>query len=107
MIPVGLAGWLDAALDDASSESFAHATQDANFVCLDHIGIPLAPLIVAARNRARAPARLLLIAHAPGAYVLEWVLLRLLLSLNPPHKSGSNTARQRRKCPLNWDDGNS
>jgi hypothetical protein len=30
-----------------------------------------------------------------------------LLNLNPPHKSGSGAARQRRKCPLNWDDGSS
>jgi len=32
-------------------------------------------------------------------------LLQPRLNLNPPRKLGSSTARQRRKCPLNWDDG--
>src|SRR5207253_5675612 len=48
--------------------------------CPSYEGIPLAPLFTALRNRARARARLLLIAHSPGAYVWEWAVLRPLLA---------------------------
>lgn len=84
---VPLLRWLDAVFDRAPtpsvlrqfSEQFREVTRGYDFLCPDHHAIPLAPSLIHLRNLARAPIRLLLIAHAPGAYALEWVLLRPLL----------------------------
>jgi glycosyltransferase involved in cell wall biosynthesis len=60
-------------------EAFLNATRDFQFLCPNYLAIPLAPLLLYLRNRSRSRIRLLLIAHAPGAYALEWALLRPLL----------------------------
>jgi glycosyltransferase involved in cell wall biosynthesis len=59
--------------------AFASATRNFDFLCPNYKVIPFVPLLLYIRNRSHAPIRLLLIAHAPGAYVLEWSLLRPLL----------------------------
>jgi glycosyltransferase involved in cell wall biosynthesis len=84
---VRLLPWLDTILGwRAMPESmqdvagrFLAATRGFDFFCPDHHAIPLAPICLFLRNQARVPIRLLLIAHAPGIYSLEWVLLRPLL----------------------------
>jgi glycosyltransferase involved in cell wall biosynthesis len=84
---VAILPWLEAilgphamacAMQDAAG-AFLSATRGYDFLCPDHHAIPLAPICLLLRNRSQAPIRLLLIAHAPGAYVLEWTLLRPLL----------------------------
>jgi glycosyltransferase involved in cell wall biosynthesis len=61
-------------LADAATR-FATATSDIDFICPGYEAIPLAPLLVALRDRARSSARLLFIAHAAGAYAMEWALI--------------------------------
>lgn len=82
--PVALGPWAQAALpDDCGATSptadFDEATRGFDFVCPDFNGIPLLPAVAAARNRSSSSIRLLVIAHSPGAYLLEWALLRPLL----------------------------
>jgi glycosyltransferase involved in cell wall biosynthesis len=87
IVEVDISSWLTGILGewgtsrDTSNEakSFRAGTSGFDFLCPDHHAIPLAPICLQLRNRARAPIRLLLIAHAPGVYGLEWVLLRPLL----------------------------
>src|SRR5437016_4952940 len=65
--------------DKAILRTFRSATRDYDFLCPNFVAIPSTPLLLYLRNCSRAPIRLLLIAHAPGAYALEWALLRPLL----------------------------
>src|SRR5437899_7443997 len=84
---VDLAQWLNSIFgnepirpdDRTTLRAFRSATREFDFVCPNYVAIPAAPLLLYLRNRSRAPIRLLLIAHAPGAYALEWTLLRPLL----------------------------
>ncbi len=84
---VALAQWLGSLFsgemirpdEKAVHEMFRSATAGFDFLCPNYIGIPLTPLLLYLRNRSAAPIRLLLIAHAPGVYGLEWALLRPLL----------------------------
>ena len=62
-----------------AARNFAAEAGDFEFFCPGYHCISLAPLFLSLRNQARARTRLLLIAHAPGAYVLEWALLRPLM----------------------------
>ena len=50
-----------------------------DFLCPDHHGLAFVPRLLALRNRGELPLRLLLIAHSPGAFLFEWVLVRPLL----------------------------
>ena len=85
--PVDLSDWLNSILGrdelrpDGSGvhRAFAEATREYQFLCPNYRAIPLAPLLLYLRNRSRSRIRLLLIAHAPGAYALEFALLRPLL----------------------------
>jgi glycosyltransferase involved in cell wall biosynthesis/aminoglycoside phosphotransferase (APT) family kinase protein len=87
VLEVDLAQWLDSIFDrqrlspndQAVHEAFTSATSGFDFLCPNYLGIPLTPLLLYVRNQSRARIRLLLIAHAPGAYGLEWALLRPLL----------------------------
>jgi glycosyltransferase involved in cell wall biosynthesis len=63
----------------AQSAAFRAATQHFSFLCPDHHGIPLLPRLALLRNRSHSQVRLLLIAHSPAAYLLDWALLRPLL----------------------------
>ncbi|WP_437587683.1 glycosyltransferase [Sorangium sp. So ce1000] len=84
---VDAAAWLGAIFgpaelrpdDEAVHAAFREATRGYDFLCPNYRAIPLAPLLLYVRERSRSPIRLLLIAHAPGAYGLEWALLRPLL----------------------------
>src|SRR5436190_8668727 len=84
---VDLATWLDSIFgrerlrpgNRIVHESFRSTTRGFDFLCPNYVAISVAPLLLHLRNRSRAPIRLLLIAHAPGAYALEWALLRPLL----------------------------
>jgi glycosyltransferase involved in cell wall biosynthesis len=60
-------------------QKFATNTQACDYFCPAYECMQLSPLFMALRNHSRANVRLLLIAHAPGAYIMEWVLLRPLL----------------------------
>ncbi|WP_392533435.1 glycosyltransferase [Nostoc sp. C117] len=85
--PVPLISWCDEILGYVSSpltlseaaQKFAAATAQFDFLCPSYECIALTPLFLALRNRTRSRIKLLLIAHAPGAYLLEWILLRPLL----------------------------
>ncbi len=84
---VDLAEWLDSIFgqqelqpdDRTVREAFKAVTRDFDFLCPNYRGIPVLPLLLYVRNHSRSPIRLLLIAHAPGAYALEWALLLPLL----------------------------
>jgi glycosyltransferase involved in cell wall biosynthesis len=86
--PVELLPWLDEALGpvDASTplgeaaRLFTAATEGFDFFCPGYECISLTPLFLSLRNRSRSRIRLLFIAHAPGAYLLEWALIRPLLT---------------------------
>lgn len=65
---------------DAAASRFAAATAGQDFFCPNYECIPLAPLLLAVRNRARSHVRMLFIAHAAGAYSFEWALMRPLLA---------------------------
>jgi glycosyltransferase involved in cell wall biosynthesis len=104
-----LTSWLDSILGSAATPGslndvagqFAAATSGFDFLCPDHHAIPLIPLFLHLRNRARAPIRLLFIAHAPGAYGLEWALIRPLLAPGDRIIAPSRSAREviRFLCP--------
>lgn len=64
---------------ERAARALAASTAGFAYVCPGHELIPLAPLLVALRNLSGSPVRLLLIAHAPGVYLMEWVLLAPLL----------------------------
>ena len=51
------------------------------------------PQLLHLRNESRAPIRLLFIAHAPGAYPLEWALLGPLLRRGDRIVAPSQSAR--------------
>ena len=84
---VALLPWCEAVLGPTDSpyplkeaaRNFAAETAGFDFLCPDSHCIALTPLFLSLRNRTQARTRLLLIAHAPGAYVMEWILLRPLL----------------------------
>ncbi len=66
------------ASDPQTHERFRAATAGDDFISVDYAGLISLPLIARIRNRAGARVRLLLIAHAPAAYPLDWAVLRLL-----------------------------
>lgn len=84
---VPLLSWLDTILGPVASpvslgqaaRNFAAECASFDYLCPNYECIALAPLLLSLRNRAQAKTRLLLIAHAPGAYAIEWALLRPLL----------------------------
>ncbi|MEO8561616.1 MAG: glycosyltransferase [bacterium] len=73
---------------------FAKHTAGCDFFCPSYECIPLAPLLLAIRNRARSSTRLLLIAHAAGAYVFEWALMHPLLAEGDVIIAPSESARR-------------
>lgn len=81
-----------------AAQRFAAATRNAHFLCPNWEAIVLAPLLIALRNRGRAPIRLLLIAHAPGAYAFEWALLRPLLRPGDLIVAPSDSAKATIEC---------
>ncbi len=97
-----LEAWCDAILGpagtalalDMAAPRFAEHTAGQDFFCPSYECIPLAPLLLAVRNRARARVRLLFIAHAAGAYSFEWTLLRPLLASGDIIVAPSESARR-------------
>lgn len=85
--PVDLLPWLGESLGPVNSsqppgdaaKKFAAATEGFDFFCPGYECIMLTPLLLSLRNHSRSRSRLLFIAHAPGAYLLEWALIRPLL----------------------------
>jgi glycosyltransferase involved in cell wall biosynthesis len=64
---------------DRAAERLRGVLDGVDFFSPDYEATLLAPLFLAARNRARAHTRLLVIAHSPGAWPLEWAVLAPLL----------------------------
>jgi glycosyltransferase involved in cell wall biosynthesis len=62
-----------------AARKLSAATRRFHFFCPAYESQMLAPVFLALRNRAGADIRLLFIAHAPGASVMEWVLMRPLM----------------------------
>lgn len=62
-----------------AAENFYKKTRRYDFFCPGYELISLAPLFLALRNMSGSRTRLLFIAHAPGAYVMQWALLGPLL----------------------------
>jgi glycosyltransferase involved in cell wall biosynthesis len=79
---------------DAAGRRLRALTAGYDYVAPNYECMPVAPLLLAARNRARAPVRLLFIAHAAGAYALEWALLRPLLAPGDVVVTPSESARR-------------
>jgi len=102
VLEVDLAQWLDSIFgkqrilpnDKAVQKAFSSATSGFDFLCPNYLGIPLTPLLLYVRNQSSAGIRLLLIAHAPGAYGLEWALLRPLLRSDDVIIAPTNSARE-------------
>src|SRR6185503_3649643 len=102
VLEVDLSQWLDSIFGKqrilpnhkAFHKAFTSATSGFDFLCPNYLGIPLAPLLIYLRNQSNSPIRLLLIAHAPGAYALEWALLRPLLRSDDVIIAPSNSARE-------------
>lgn len=79
---------------DRATDAFRDAVGSADFLCPTYEGIPLAPLLAALRNRSGARVRMLLIAHASGAYAMEWALLSPLLAPGDIVIAPSQSARR-------------
>jgi glycosyltransferase involved in cell wall biosynthesis len=86
--PTDLMPWLDEVLGPVDSpysllnaaRRFSVRSEGFDFFCPGYECISLAPLLLSLRNCSRSRIRLLFIAHAPGAYLLEWTLMRPLLA---------------------------
>jgi glycosyltransferase involved in cell wall biosynthesis len=76
-----------------AARRLADLLKDVDFVAPDFEATALAPLLLALRNRARLATRLLLVTHAPGAWILEWVLLDRLLAPGDVIVAPSRNAR--------------
>ncbi len=63
----------------AASRRLGDLVAGFDFVAPNYEAACLAPLLLELRNRAHLATRLLLVAHAPGAWPLEWALLGALL----------------------------
>ena len=78
-----------------AEDNFRRTVDGYDYFCPGCELIPFAHIFMALRNKSRSNIRLLLIAHAPGAYVMEWALLRPLLLpgdvIIAPSKSGQDT----------------
>lgn len=70
------------------------ATAGYDFFCPSYEGFALTPLFLYYRNLCRAAIRLMFIAHAPGQYSLEWLLLRPLLRPGDLIIAPSRSARE-------------
>src|ERR1022692_331928 len=70
--------WTQALLSGDTDE-LDRLTDSHDFVCPSHDGVPFLPPFLLARNKRRSRTRLLLVAHAPGAWALEWALIWPLL----------------------------
>ena len=69
-----------------AEDNFRRTVDGYDYFCPGCELIPFAHIFMALRNNSRSNIRLLLIAHAPGAYGMEWARLRPLLLGNPdPH----------------------
>lgn len=64
---------------ETATRNFERLTSGYPFLCPSYECIALVPLFASFRNRAGAPVRLLILAHAPGAFALEWAMLKPLL----------------------------
>jgi glycosyltransferase involved in cell wall biosynthesis len=86
--PADLLPWFDEVLGHVNSplslpdaaRQFSIATAGFDFLAPGYECISLIPLLLSLRNRSHSRIRLLFIAHAPGAYLLEWALIRPLLA---------------------------
>lgn len=78
-----------------AEDNFLRHAEGYDYFCPGCELIPQAHIFMALRNRSGANIRLLLIAHAPGAYVMEWAMLRPLLVpgdlIIAPSQSGQET----------------
>ncbi len=100
--PVSQQDWFTALLGPRRSEvnwneavrRLPDCTRGFQFYCPAYEAQPLAPLFLALRNRSGAPIRLLFIAHAPGTYLLEWILMRRLLRSGDLIVAPSESARR-------------
>ena len=78
---------------EQAAAAFAAQARGLDFIAPSYEGMALAPLLAALRNHAGSPARLLLIAHAPGTSLLEWALLAPLLAPGDVIVAPSHSAR--------------
>lgn len=87
VVPTDISTWLDEILGDdgeardldLQAAAFLSLTAGFQFLCPSHEGILLTPLFARLRNHGNAPIRLLIVAHSPGVFGLEWTLLDGLL----------------------------
>lgn len=80
-------------VDATVQRAFGAAVQGYDFLCPNYVGIPALPLLLFLRDGCAAAVRLLMIAHAPGAYPLEWALLPPLLRAGDIIVAPSKSAR--------------
>ncbi len=78
---------------EEASGRFMEETGEYDFFCPAFECIPLSPIFMALRNLGGSDIRLLLIAHAPGAYAMEWALLQPLLAAGDLIVAPSNSGK--------------
>ena len=78
----------------AQHQLFRRLTAAVDFICPNFECAPLAPALIALRNAAQAPVRLLFISHATGSYAPEWSLLAPLLRTGDVIVTPSEDARR-------------
>lgn len=98
-----LVSWCDAIMGPSgrlhpfpeAARRFEKATRGGDYLCPGYELLPLSPMLLALRNLSRSNIRLAFIAHAPGAYVMEWTLLGPLMAsgdlIIAPSNSGKRT----------------
>lgn len=64
---------------EVCQNNFFNITKHFDFLCPSFEAVPFTPFFLYLRNLSHSSARLLLIAHSPGAWPLDWLLLRPLL----------------------------
>jgi glycosyltransferase involved in cell wall biosynthesis len=84
--------------DAQASARFRSSTVRADFVSVDYLGFVALPRLARLRNLSGTRARLLVIAHAPGAYPLDWALLRPLLRPGDRIVAPTESARSIIEC---------
>ncbi|MCC7054317.1 MAG: glycosyltransferase family 4 protein [Gemmatimonadaceae bacterium] len=87
------AGGAHAPLAPAAVRAFAAATQGVDFLCPSYEAVALLPLLAELRNAGAPHVSLLVIAHSPASWPLEWALLSGLLSAGDRIIAPSGSAR--------------
>ncbi|KJR42635.1 hypothetical protein MCHI_001469 [Candidatus Magnetoovum chiemensis] len=62
-----------------AASNFKTLTAGYDFLCPSYEGLTIIPLLTYLRNLSKSSIRILFLAHSPGCYSIEWILLKPLL----------------------------